>query len=86
LQTRRFFCPQLASGDIEGGGGGLAKENKAALCTQKPTDSKLFGDWVRVLCMLVLTCFRGYEYTAETPYCSSILRQLMDGFAFWRFG
>jgi hypothetical protein len=48
----------LASGDVGGGGddgdaGGLGKEHKAVLCTQKPTDSKLFGDLVWLLCMLV---------------------------------
>jgi hypothetical protein len=40
---------RLASGDVggdDGGAGGLGKENKAVLCTQKPTDSKLFGDWM----------------------------------------
>jgi len=41
----------LASGDVGCGGddgdaGGSGKEHKAVLCTQKPTDSKLFGDLV----------------------------------------
>jgi hypothetical protein len=46
----------LASGRVggdDGDAGGLGKEYKAALCSQKPTDSKLFGDLVWLLCMLV---------------------------------
>lgn len=38
------FSDWLAAGDV-GGDGGSTKENKAALCTQKPTNSPLFRDW-----------------------------------------